>query len=540
MSTINILWLTVRMNFFKRAVTSIVRRPSSTITLLLLVFILGSVIAGTISVSDAIRNTDANLRRNMQPILSIEMDSQSWNEYWREWIENDDFDWENANINDPLTFPSNQPQFQPLTAPDVRTIGALEYVNDFDYIMQTILHSFDLNQYVDDRWEGFEEGELRWFDVKGTSDTNLMQIDQGTLVLVQGNQFSQNDLIPGQVRSSAIISEAFAQTNNLTIGSIFSLYDFVMYPNEYKDTSGWGRTEDYIYAQIGMEFEVIGLFDIPTEPDAKPDPWGLDPRMDHINSIYIPNWAIEDILARTHVAQLSVWETVDMDIPFWMDDEHEALITPLFVLENPADIDNFKAVATQLLPPHHHFVDLSSTFNDITVSMQMMQNTADWILYVSIGAMLLILSLSITLFLRERRYEMGVYLALGEKRGRIIGQVLTEVVVTSFVAITLAVFAGNLISSMISQNMLENELVAQYQQNREDAIWGEGEWLIFDRIGITTTTMTPEEMMEVFEVSISIQIIGLFYVIGLATVVLSTVASLMYVVTLNPKKVFMN
>jgi len=66
--------LTVDMNFFKRAMISILRRPVKTLILLLLVLILGTVITGAISVEGAINNTDANLRRQMRPIVSIDLD----------------------------------------------------------------------------------------------------------------------------------------------------------------------------------------------------------------------------------------------------------------------------------------------------------------------------------------------------------------------------------------------------------------------------------------------------------------------------------
>jgi len=104
------------MNFFKRATTSIIRRPGKTVILLLLVFILGSVIAGAISVEGAISNTDANLRRNMQPIVSIDFD----------WMAFDNsIDW--ATVDHEVEDPWNAREF--LTAAHVREIGALSYVD---------------------------------------------------------------------------------------------------------------------------------------------------------------------------------------------------------------------------------------------------------------------------------------------------------------------------------------------------------------------------------------------------------------------------
>ena len=76
------------MNFLKRATISILRRLSKSIILLLLVFILGTVIAGAISVQGAINNTSANLRRQMRPIVSIELDDwQTIAEEMMDWTE---------------------------------------------------------------------------------------------------------------------------------------------------------------------------------------------------------------------------------------------------------------------------------------------------------------------------------------------------------------------------------------------------------------------------------------------------------------------
>jgi len=116
------------MNLFKRSMTSITRNLGKTIILLILVFILGSVIAGAISVYGAIHNTDMNLRRNMRPIVSIGTDGGALMEYW------EDFDFV-------MTFPTEQAILFP---EDIRAIGQLEQVYFYDYAIQSGLGSLDL------------------------------------------------------------------------------------------------------------------------------------------------------------------------------------------------------------------------------------------------------------------------------------------------------------------------------------------------------------------------------------------------------------
>ena len=511
------------MNFFKRATTSIIRRPGKTVILLLLVFILGSVIAGAISVEGAISNTDANLRRNMQPIVSIDFD----------WMAFDNsIDW--ATVDHEVEDPWNAREF--LTAAHVREIGALSYVDFYDYMIRAGFETFELQEYIGGGFIHGMEGRPHWQQVQGTSRPNMVQIEEGIIELIHGNSFSDGDFIAGGERVSTLISETFANHNNLSIGSVFELSSFIPLPT-LDDSIMWGPEmyeEENLYAVITMEFEVIGLFDIPADNIEQHGQEYWD-RMRNLNIMYLPNWAIEDFQRRTAAAQRSAWDAAGLDMPSWMnmDEDREVSVTPLFVIENPAYIEDFRAAGENLLPEFYIFEDMSSAFDDIASSMETMQTIANWILYVSIGATLLILSLLITLFLRDRRYEMGVYLALGEKKGKIVTQILMEVLVTSFVAITLSVFVGNIISSTVSRNMLMNELMAE---TNDDHIH---RWGIFEQIGIPTNNLSVDEMMEQFDVSLTAPTIGLFYVIGLGAVVLSTIAPVMYVVTLNPKKVLM-
>jgi len=527
------------MNFFKRATTSILRRPGKSVILLLLVFILGSVIAGAISVRGAINNTDANLRRRMQPLVSISFD-------WMEW--QDSLDITEADREDPAF---RFPQEPSLTASQVREIAALPYVASYDYMITGSMQSFTLDRYIGDEERWTEPGMPEWFSLRGTSSTELVHVEQGVInILPGGRQFNDADLLrtPGAEHSVAIVSQEFANENNLALGSLMELYLYVFMPEDPDDADGWRGfgpdmfEEDNVYAIITVAFEVIGIFEMPEDPDENVnDPWR---RFESLNTFYVPNWIIEEIWERSTEATRSSWENIDFELPEWAtgileDDERENSVRPIFVLADPGDIEDFRAAAAPLLPEFHEIEDLSSTFDDIASSMDTMQGIANWILWVSVGATLLILSLLITLFLRDRRYEMGVYLALGEKKGKIIAQILMEVVVTSFVAITLAVFAGNLISGQMSRNMLRNALVEQATQNEDPWGWGGSDWSIFDEIGIPTTEMTTDEMMEAFQVSLDFETIGLFYLVGLGAVVLSTMVPVLYVVTLNPKKVLM-
>ena len=514
------------MNFFKRAIASIIRRPGKTAILLIFVFILGSVIAGAIAVNGAIANTDVNLRRNMQPIMSIDFDQQAF-------LESDIV--QNWDAADPHGFWQSAPS---LMVAQVREIGQLPQIAFYDYSMaESRFKSFDL-EYAGMSHFRLGDEPVHIQTIRGTNSTNMVQIESGSIILRQGRQFEAADMIPGTDEISVIISEDFAYTNQLSLGSSFEMFSIIQMPG-HRLHQHWYR-EEYRFDKIAFSFNVIGLFVLPEEEDTQQDAYFLE----HNNRIYMPNWAIEEFSYQVGSANLAAWEASDYETPEGVLLENDIvsgpLITPIFVLEDPLLMDEFREAAANLLPDFHHFTDLASTFDDIAPSMQTMRNIANWILWTSIGATLLILSLLITLFLRDRRYEMGVYLAIGEKKGKIVSQILLEIVTTSFVGITLAVFAGNIISAQVSQSMLVNEL--QATRAEQDANNDQGlisEWTAFDSIGIPANDMSIEEMVDAFEVSLTLQTVGLFYVVGLGAVILSTLSPVIYIVTLNPKKVLM-
>ena len=530
---------------------------------MLLVFILGTVTAGAISVQGAIQNTDANLRARMQPIVSISDDWRAWHESeevqrWEEltadwnwgWPDPDgEWDLFHADPDHPMR--AYMPELERLLPEHIRAVGALPYVYFYDFVIRSSLQSFNVQRLSQqgNRWR--EDWEPEWFELFGTSSTNMVQIDQGVINLLQGNQFTANDLVPGGNQSAILVSQEWANFNGLGIGSTFELYNIVNAVNSDPDVwISWGPemfSDENVWELVGMQFTIIGIFEVPVNEDANQnDPNAEWRREERLNTFYVPNWVLEDIHRRTALAQIAASEDAGLEPSSWWLEQNEnedefggMHVVPLFILDNPRDMEDFRAAAYEIIPSFWQIEDMASAFGDIESSMATLETIAFWVLWVSVGATLLILTLLITLFLRDRRYEMGVYLAIGEKKSRIVSQILMEVVVTALVGITFAVFAGHFISSTMSSNMLMNELQAAREPDPNDW-WGGGmEWTIFDQIGIPTQEMSITEMAEAFQVRLGVDTVLMFYGVGIGAVILSTMIPVIYVVTLKPKKVLM-
>ena len=76
----------------------------------------------------------------------------------------------------------------------------------------------------------------------------------------------------------------------------------------------------------------------------------------------------------------------------------------------------------------------------------------------------IILTLIIMLSIRERRYEIGVLMSLGENRLKIIGQFFTELAVVTLISLCLASLAGGMVGNALGNQLLSNSTSQQVSQ----------------------------------------------------------------------------
>ena len=515
------------MNFIKRAKTSILRSPGKSMILLILVFVLGTIIAGALAVEGAVVSTEENLRRNMPSVVSVGIDEQQVIEYH---FANGEF-----------------PDVTGLTADLVRSIGELPYVQDFNYSIESMLASFEVDQYLPTMegifpgWNDQPAHFPSFFDITGLSGTNLIPLSEGVIELVDGRMLSESEIKNADTSAiiPAFVSNAFAEQNNLSIGCVFTLSNKIPQgiASDLPDNEVW--LEENLFAYASYEFEIVGLFDMVDRQVIEAhdiDTYFLHQNM--LNQIYVPNWFAEA------VEQFRALARQDREGEI-ATENFEPSITSIFILEDPREIEDFRQTVEPMLPDFVAIDDLTNTFAAISTSMTTLLEIADWILWVAIGATFLIVSLLLTLFLRDRRYEMGIYLALGEKKGKIISQVLLEVLALSIVGISIAVFAGTAISSNLSRMMLQNAMIEQ--MNPVAAGDGTDSGMFFaisgstslDALGFGGETLTVEEMIAAFDLSLNGETILLFYIVGLSVVVVATLIPIAYITKLNPKKILM-
>lgn len=202
----------------------------------------------------------------------------------------------------------------------------------------------------------------------------------------------------------------------------------------------------------------------------------------------------------------------------------------MYVLKSPDEVEAFKQETQPLLPKLYTVKASTDQYEQIGGSMKKMSQISGYVVMIAVIATLLIISLVVLLFMRDRKHELGIYLSLGDKRSHVMGQIIIEMLIISGIALILSLITGNFLGKMVSESLLNSDLL----NNSNDQM---NMFMGFDGLG--TTELTTDDIMNAYEVKFSLGYIVTYLVVGLGTVLMSAILPLLYIVRLNPKKIMM-
>ena len=96
-------------------------------------------------------------------------------------------------------------------------------------------------------------------------------------------------------------------------------------------------------------------------------------------------------------------------------------------------------------------------FSGMVESLDMVKQMIFMMIMVVIGAGIIVLSLVLFLWVRERMYEIGILLAIGRSKIKIVGQFILELILISLPAMILAAILGRIFVGWILGAVLQKE-----------------------------------------------------------------------------------
>lgn len=522
----------MKMNYFKRAMASLKRRKGKSLILFAVIFILGNVMAGAIAIDQGTKSVESTIKKKLGAVATVTQDFEK--------IEKDNND---GNMKDDVTAP---PKTKVL-----KEIGELDEVNYFDYSISSYLQTEKLKM-VQSKDEEIQMGMpgMNSFSIKGVNFNEILDTKNNIIEIKDGRVFEKDEIKNG--KPVVVISEDVAKENNLRVGDKM-IIDYVLQDHNamYGGIDGSGEDSDEKKADQkkivkDVPVEVIGTFKVLQGEKGKKKQT-RDEKMndsfnyyDRINSVYAPNDFVQKL---NKEMALKNFEEFPQNFDGMSKEdmkknlEENDFVTSTYILKKPEMTEDFRIKAEKILADNkakYSKILLSSDkYDQVAGPVKGMSKISKLVLIISVFASILIITLVTILFLRDRKHELGIYLALGEKRSKVIAQIVIEVVVVAVVAITISVFTGNMLAKGFSNSLIQTQ---KTEETGSMGGYGPDDYQLGQ---LTNTSVSEDDVVDAYQISLNASYIILFYVVGIGVVLVSTIAPLVYIMRLNPKKIMM-
>lgn len=160
-----------------------------------------------------------------------------------------------------------------------------------------------------------------------------------------------------------------------------------------------------------------------------------------------------------------------------MKGETDTLDSAIYTLSNPKNMDAFvKEIKSDIDTDSYSVTSSDEIYEQMLSPLNNISSIAQNIVILVAVAGAVILTLIIILSIRERRYEIGVLMSLGENRLKIIGQFFTDLLMVTVVSLVIASFAGNFVGNALGNQLLSSSTsTEQTTQNAGPGAGGPGQ-----------------------------------------------------------------
>lgn len=364
------------------------------------------------------------------------------------------------------------------------------------------------------------------FTVTGfSSDTAVANAANGTFTVNDGQVFNYDDDSVGDV----IITQTLADFNALSVGDTITLAD---------------TDDDTTYT-----FTIVGIYSNDATQNIAPGGpmGGTDPD----NAIYtsvdtLETLGLTDESADDNSTQLTFTYVLNnaTDYETFVDDVKEAGLDDSYAVSS-VDVDQYES---SLVPLN----------NLATFALTLL------LIMLAVGAVVLIV---INLFnIRERKYEIGVMLAIGIRKIKVAAQFIIELLIVTMIGIALGVAGGAVASVPVSNRLLSEQISAQQSQmetmqsrfgrdtdmsnapdgGAPDGGATDGNSAQQDDAPADTANNAPREIpgldtatqyVSDINATVNLSVVGKLVVIGLALTLISALAGIIAIVRYEPLRI---
>ncbi|HFK0739980.1 ABC transporter permease [Listeria monocytogenes] len=495
------------MNFFKRAWLSMKARKGRSVLQLIIFTVVCVLILSGFTIQSAADKASELAREQLGGTVTLTVDREKQMQAMRD---------EAASSDSSST--ESKPQFEssPIDVSDANELAKLNHVASYNYYSSTqalasgfdpIESSGDTSSSSDEtstttetQGPGGGQGGLQMVDadlsISGLLDSaTSTDFEAGTSELTSGVAITSAD----KDKNVAMVEENLAEENDWKVGDSFTV------------TSSDGNTK--------VTLKIVGIY---KTTDSGSDMAQNFSFLNPYNKVYVPYTVANTIKGSNYK------NTVDSAV-YTMDD---AANISAFEKEakkvDSIDWDTFKLDANDTL-----YQQMIGPINSVA-------SFSKNVVYIVSIAGALILGLLVMMQVRDRKYEMGVLLAIGEKRGKLIAQFFVEILIVALVSFGLAAASSHYVAQLAGnqllaqQNSSTNETTTS-TENRGPGGGGQGGPGGFGE-SVSNLTKNTEQIKEL-DIQVTLEDMLKMGGIGIGIAFISVLLPAALVLRMNPKTI---
>ncbi|PFN20863.1 ABC transporter permease [Bacillus cereus] len=458
------------MNFIKRAFLSMKQRKVKSLIFLCIFFIVTNLVLAGFAIQNASQKASDLARKKLGADVTLKLDMEKVMKQAQ-----------SGGTGGRVETPT-------LDEKEVEKLAKSSYVKDYNLTVPSMGTADGFTPIKDEENTDNQSGMMPNIpgdlSIEGIRDSNLeASFKDGTSKIVDGKAITADI----KNKKVTLIEKSLAEKNNLKVG----------------DKIKWKSPEDKL-----MEYEIIGIYE--TEEQA-PNMGGMSAPaiMNPANKLYIPYGSLtSDEESSTQI--------------------HKAV----YYLKDPKSIEQFKKEAKKTDIDFDKFqLDAhDKLYKQMSGPIENIASVSKMMVYVVSIAGAVILGLIITLTIKERRKELGILLSIGERKWKLIGQLIVEVLCVAVLAFGLSLTTGEKISQKIGDNLLTNEIATTEEEPTPS----------MRMIGMDSSSQQQSaDPIDKIDVSVTAENLGKVGGIGLGIVIFSIILPALAILRLNPKNILL-
>ncbi|EAF0642580.1 FtsX-like permease family protein [Listeria monocytogenes] len=495
------------MNFFKRAWLSMKARKGRSVLQLIIFTVVCVLILSGFTIQSAADKASELAREQLGGTVTLTVDREKQMQAMRD---------EAASSDSSST--ESKPQFEssPIDVSDANDLAKLNHVASYNYYSSTqaLASGFDPIESSGDTSSSNDESST-------TAETQGPGGGQG------GPQMVDADLSISGLLDSATSTDFEAGTSELTSGVAITSADkdknVAMVEENLAEENDWKVGDSFTVTSSDgntkVTLKIVGIY---KTTDSGSDMAQNFSFLNPYNKVYVPYTVANTIKGSNYK------NTVDSAV-YTMDD---AANISAFEKEakkvDSIDWDTFKLDANDTL-----YQQMIGPINSVA-------SFSKNVVYIVSIAGALILGLLVMMQVRDRKYEMGVLLAIGEKRGKLIAQFFVEILIVALVSFGLAAASSHYVAQLAGnqllaqQNSSTNETTTS-TENRGPGGGGQGGPGGFGE-SVSNLTKNTEQIKEL-DIQVTLEDMLKMGGIGIGIAFISVLLPAALVLRMNPKTI---